>query len=120
MAGGIVHVPWYATAMRADRLEGVLVDVSGAALHYGATSWQVHRSRDDRYKLLQMISFESKEDFERWWAGPEMTDMRSITSGWWQVPVLYVWHDLCGFGQLGENGNGVPTTVPEPAADAVA
>ena len=121
MAGGFVHIPWYATALRGDRLEAVLLDTSAAALRYGATSWQVHRSRDDRYKLLQMVAFDSKEDFERWWAGREMVDMRVITSGWWQVPVLYVWHDLCGAGQIGDgNGNGVPEPAPEPSADAVA
>ena len=48
-----------------------------------------------------MIAFESKEDFERWWDGPEMVDMRVISSGWWQVPVLYAWHDLGGAGEIG-------------------
>ena len=68
MAAGLVHIPWYATALRADRLEPVLLDVSAASLRYGATWWQVHRSRDDRYKLLQVIAWDSKEDFDRWWA----------------------------------------------------
>ena len=120
MAGGLVHIPWYATALRADKLETVLLDISAASLRYGATWWQVHRSRDDRYKLLQVTAWESKEDFERWWAGHEMVDMRVITSGWWQVPTLYVWHDLCGAGEIGANGNGVSEPAPEPASDVVA
>jgi hypothetical protein len=120
MAAGLVHIPWYATALRADKLEAVLLDVSSASLRYGASWWQVHRSRDDRYKLLQVIAWESKEDFDRWWAGQEMVDMRVMTSGWWQVPTLYVWHDLCGAGEIGANGNGVPEPAPEPASDVVA
>ena len=116
---GVVHVPWYATALRADKLEAALLDVSAAALRYGASKWELHRSRDDRYKLLQMISFETKEDFERWWAGHEMVDMRTITSGWYQIPVLYVWHDVCGAGEIGPNDNGVSEPAPVPATDAV-
>lgn len=109
---GMVHVPWYATGLRDDKLEAALLDVSATALRYGATSWQLHRSRDDRYKMLQMIGFEAKEDFERWWNGQEMVDFRVITSGWWQVPVLYAWHDLCGAGAINGNG-GEPAAAPE-------
>ena len=120
MAGGFVHIPWYATALRGDKLEAVLLDI-GRRAALRRDRWQVHRSRDDRYKLLQIVAFDSKEDFERWWAGREMVDMRVITSGWWQVPVLYVWHDLCGAGEIGDgNGNGVPEPAPEPSADVVA
>ena len=68
-----------------------------------------------------MVAFDSKEDFERWWAGREMVDMRVITSGWWQVPVLYVWHDLCGAGEIGTaTATACREPAPEPAADVVA
>ena len=40
------------------------------ALRYGATRYRVYRSRDDRYKFLQMAEFESKVDWERYWYGP--------------------------------------------------
>jgi quinol monooxygenase YgiN len=97
---GVVHIPWYATGFRADRLEAALAEVAPAALRYGARSYAVHRSRDDRYKFIQMAEFEDKLDWERYWTGPEMTEFRVLTSSWYQVPVLYYWNDLVATGAL--------------------
>ena len=97
---GIVHIPWYATGFRAETLEAALADVTHTAQRYGATSWFVHRSRDDRYKFLQALEFESKTDFERWWHGQEMTDFRAMCSNWYQIPLLYVWHDVVTQGAV--------------------
>ena len=97
---GYVHIPWYATGFRAETLETALADVTHTAQRYGATSWFVHRSRDDRYKFLQVIEFESKSDFERWWHGQEMIEFRAICSNWYQIPLLYVWHDVVTQGKV--------------------
>ncbi len=97
---GVVHIPWYATGLRADRLEAALAGVAPVALRYGARSYAVHRSRDDRYKFVQMAEFEDKLDWERYWNGPEMTEFRVLTSSWYQVPVLYYWNDLVTAGAL--------------------
>ena len=53
-----------------------------------------------------MAEFEDKLDWERYWNGPEITDFRVLTSGWYQVPVLYVWNDVVTVGALNGNGNG--------------
>ena len=113
------HIPWYATGLRGDKLEAALLDATPTALRYGATSWTLYRSQDDRYKILQIVFFENKIDFERWWDGHEMRELRTITSGWWQVPLLYVPHDLVGHGAIepARNGNG-GSTAPEPAPAA--
>jgi hypothetical protein len=97
---GVVHIPWYATGFRADRFELALADVSAAALRYNARSHAVYRYRDDRYKFLQTAEFEDKHDFERYWYGHEMTDLRVLCSGWYQIPVLYGWTDLVVAGTL--------------------
>ena len=99
MAGTVV-VPWYATGFRADGLESALNEVAAAALRYGASSYAVYRSRDDRYKFQQLAAFEDKLDWERYWEGPEMTAFRVLHSGWYQVPVLYGWWDLTVGGQV--------------------
>ena len=65
-------------------------------LRYGATHYAVYRSRDDRYKFLQIADFKSKLEWERYWYGPEFDDVPggrlvlvprcpSCTSGttWW-------------------------------------
>ena len=97
---GVVHVPWYATGFRGDKLEAALADIAPIALRYGATSYSVFRGRDDRYKFLQTAAFESKADWERYWMGPEFIDFRVMTSSWYQVPVVYGWTDLIVSGGM--------------------
>lgn len=97
---GVVHIPWYATGFRGDRFEAALTEVSAAALRYNARSHGVYRYRDDRYKFLQFAEFEDKHDFERYWYGQEMTDLRVLCSGWFQVPVVYGWTDLVVSGTI--------------------
>jgi len=116
------HIGWYATGLRGAQMENTLADVTPTALRYGATGWSLHRSADDRYKFLQIVHFADKADFERWWHGHEMETFRVVTSGWWQVPVLYVPHDLIGSCYVEEApveiGNGVNAPEPEPVAEA--
>ncbi len=90
---GVVHIPWYATGFRGDSLAEAIAEGTAASIRYGATQYSVQRSRDDRYKILQMVWFESKSDWEAYWEGPEMIGLRTSCSGWFQIPVLYVWHD---------------------------
>jgi hypothetical protein len=103
---GCVHLPWYATGFRSDDLAAELDRISKISLRYGASSHIVYRSRDDRYKFLQVIDFDNKLDFERYWLGPELIDFRTNCQGWFQVPMVYVWHDVVVAG-----------TGPAPLAD---
>jgi hypothetical protein len=107
---GVVHIPWYATGLRHDKLAAALADVASVALRYGARSYSVYRYQDDRYKFLQTAEFDSKRDWERYWLGPEFTEFRVLCSSWYQVPVLYGWTDLVAAGTL----------EPEPVAHSTA
>jgi hypothetical protein len=100
MAAATVHIPWYATVFRGDKLAAALEEIAPVALRYGATDFAVYRSRDDAYKLLQFASFETKLDFERYWYGPEFSAFRTDTAGWYQVPVLYAWNVVIVAGSL--------------------
>jgi hypothetical protein len=97
---GVVHIPWYATVFRGDKLEGLLEDIAPVALRYGASSYFLHRNRDDRYKFLQTATFESKSDWDRYWNGPEFVHFRVAASSYYQVPVLYSWNDVVIEGYL--------------------
>ncbi len=97
---GCVHIPWYATTFRGDKLEVALGEIAPVALRYGATDYRVYRARDDIYKFIQMATFETKVDWERFWYSEEFADWRATYSSWYQVPVLYVWHDLVLQGSL--------------------
>jgi quinol monooxygenase YgiN len=97
---GIVHVPWYATVFRGDKLEAAVTAIAPIALRYGATSYAVHRNRDDAYKLLQLATFEDKTDWDRYWMGPEFTRFRAANQSLYQVPALYSWADVVVEGYL--------------------
>jgi hypothetical protein len=100
VAQGIVHIPWYATVFRGEKFAIALQEIAPVALRYGATDFAVHRSRDDQYRFLQMASFETKLDFERYWYGEEFITFRADYASWFQVPVLYVWQDVIIAGSL--------------------
>ena len=99
--GGTVHIPWYATLFRGDKFRLALLEIAPVALRYGATDWQVYRSYDDQYKFLQTATFHDKLDWERYWLGEEFIGWRADYSSWYQVPVLYGFHELVGKGELG-------------------
>ena len=99
-----VIVPWYATGFRADDFEKDLGEVAATALRYGASSYAVYRSCDDRYRFQQLAAFQEHLDWERFWDGPEMTYFRARHSSWYQVPVLYGWWDLAASGALAPVG----------------
>jgi hypothetical protein len=97
---GSVHIAWYATGFRADKLAAALTEIVAVAPRYGATHYAIYRSRDDRYKFLMVVDFESKLDWDRYWHGPEFLAMRTTSSSWYQIPLQYVWHDVVTVGGL--------------------
>jgi hypothetical protein len=111
---GVVHIPWYATIGRQDALAADVVAAAPLAMRYGATQYSVHRSDDDRYKILQMVWFESKDDWYRYWDGPEMIELRRRNAGQYQVPLLYVWHEEIAAGALGPEVPLEPEPAPGP------
>jgi hypothetical protein len=113
---GLVQVPWYATVLRQEELAIEICNAARLALRYGATQYSVQRSRDDRYRIIQMAWFEDKNDWYRYWEGPEMTEFRRRNSGRYQIPVTYVWYDELASGALGPEVllSEAPPLEPEP------
>lgn len=106
----VVHIPWYATTFRGDKLEAALAEIAPVALRYGATSYAVYRYADDRYKFLQVAEFESKSDWEQYWEGPDFIDWRIANQSYYQVPVVY------GMTDLIVSGTGNPEAAPAGVA----
>jgi quinol monooxygenase YgiN len=102
MAGGVVHLPFYATGFRGDDMQAALERIAPISTKYGATRYEVFRSRDDRYKFLLSVDFDDKRDWDAYWFGPEFTEMRAACSGWYQVPLLYVWNDVVARAEVRE------------------
>lgn len=114
---GVVHIPWYATLFRGDKLAAAVAEVSEASIRYGATQYRVHRSRDDAYRITQMVWFASRLDWQRYWEGPEMVAFRAEYSGKYQVPVLYVWHDEIVCDEIvAAPAEAAPAAAATPAA----
>jgi hypothetical protein len=111
---GVVHVQWYATLFRKDSFAESVAEAAPISLRYGATQYTVHRSRDDRYRILQMMWFDSEADWYRYWEGPEMVEFRRRYSGRYQVPIAYIWHDELAGGALGPEIPLEPAPEPEP------
>ena len=121
---GLVQIQWYATVLRQEDLAAeISLAAAPVALRYGATKYSVQRSRDDRYKIIQMAWFEEKNDWYRYWESPEMIEFRRRNSGRYQIPVSYVWYDELAAGELGPQiplPQAPPEPEPEPAPEAVA
>ena len=111
MAAGVVHLPVYATGFRGDDIEAALQQIAPISTRYGATKYEVFRSRDDRYKFLMAVDFEDKTDWDAYWFGPEFTEMRAACSGWYQVPLLYVWNDRVAGGAVREEATADAASV---------
>ena len=95
-----VHIPWYATAFRPDKLELALGEIAPVAIKYGASHYAVYRSQEDRYKFVQIADFKTKAEWIAYWDGPEFQRFRAVHSGWYQVPVLYAPQDLTAEGSM--------------------
>lgn len=117
---GVVHIPWYATVLRQEDFAAKVAEVAPIALRYGATRFAVHRSLDDRYKILQMSWFDSEADWYRYWDGPDMIRFRTDNLGHFQIPVVYVWHEELTTGELVLNGATEPVPAPAPIPQVTA
>jgi hypothetical protein len=111
----LMVVSWYATVLRQSSFAVDVAAVAPTALRYGATQYRVHVSNDDRYKITQMSWFARKEDWYRYWDGPEMIEFRARNMGHYQIPITYAWADEIAVGALGP---AVPTSEREPAPPA--
>jgi hypothetical protein len=107
----LVVVSWYATVLRQRSFAADVAAVAPVALRYGATQYQVHVSDDDRYKITQMSWFARKDDWYRYWDGPELIEFRARNMGHFQIPIVYAWADEIAAGSLGPE---VPLREPEP------
>ncbi len=114
-AGGIIHIPWYATIMRGDRFEDALRGIAPVALRYRALDFEVQRSREDPYRFRQTATFEDTADFYAYWEGPEFIDFRTRYTSWFHVPIIYEWWSRSQRGAMEENGgNGNGGGVEAP------
>jgi hypothetical protein len=123
MAKGVVHIQWYATLFRGDMFADAVAEIAApVSLQYGAKRYTVQRSQDDAYRILQQVWFSSKDDWYRYWEGPEMREFRARYAGKFQVPIVYVWYDEYSAGGAAPESvtpeDLAPAPDPEPSSAA--
>ena len=102
----VVFILWHANPFRGDKFEDAWRPHAQSVLDFGATSWAFFRSKDDPLDFIQLASFESKLDFERYWYSEEISEARAEASGYYQVPVLPQWLRVVDAGEL--------SSLPQP------
>ena len=110
---GVVHIPWYATVWRGGPPRGgARPDRAARAAPRRDRVRGATARATTRYKLLQMAWFESKLDWQRYWDGPDFVAWRAEYSSFYQVPILYVWHDtVLSAGSRSRTGRDVARTA---------
>ena len=123
---GVVHIAWYATVFRNQSFGDAVAKISPLSLRYGATKYAVHRDLDDRYKIRQMLWFDSHDDWYKFWESPELIEFRARYTSHYQIPIVYSWAEELATGEVGpsveQNGvgnGGVPTPNPDLEPHAV-
>ena len=96
----VVTILWHANPFRGDKFEDAWRPVAAAALDYGATFWAFWRSKDDPLDFIQIASFRSKIEFERYWYSEEISEARAEAMGLFQVPVLPIWLRAVDAGEI--------------------
>ena len=98
----VVTIPWHATPFRGDKFEDAWRPAAAAALDYGASSWAFLRSTDDPLEFTQIAIFEDKKQWERYWYSEEISEARAEASGYYEVPILPIWHRVVDTGGVRE------------------
>ena len=96
----VVTILWHAVPFRGDKFEDAWRPAAAAALDYGATYWAFMRSKDDPLDFIQLAAFRDKTEFERYWYSEEISEARAEAHGMYEVPLLPVWFQVKGAGEL--------------------
>ena len=92
----VTYIDWHVTPFRSDNFLEVWQPAAARALAFGATSWSLTRNIEDPLHIRQSATWQSREDFERYWYSDEITAARQEAMNFYAKPVLPVWHSLVG------------------------
>ncbi len=87
-------INWHINPFRADRWYAIWMPALERAPSFGARSFSLTRSEDDHLHFLQTTVWESRADFDRFWASDEVSEAREAAFNYFNKPVYPVWHML--------------------------
>ena len=94
MALEVCNIDWRVTPFRADRWFAIWEPAAARALSFGAKDWSITRDTDDPQHFRQSSTWESREDFERYWYSDEIQAIREQAMAYFHKPLLPNWHTL--------------------------
>lgn len=94
MAAEVCDLDWHIVPFRADRWYELWHPAAARMPAFGATSWSLTRSIDDRLAFRQSAVWSSRSDFERYWYSDEIEAAREEIIDLYDKPLLPSWHTL--------------------------
>jgi hypothetical protein len=94
MAAEVCDLDWHIVPFRADRWYELWHPAAERMPAFGATSWSLTRSIDDRLAFRQSAVWTSRTDFERYWYSDEIEAARDEIIDLYDKPLLPTWHTL--------------------------
>jgi hypothetical protein len=95
----VVQLRWVANPFRGDRFAEGWLPAAEAVVDYGATAWGFYRAMDGRLDFLQTATFPAKAHWERYWYSEQISEIRALLAGTYQVPLLPSFHEVLGEGR---------------------
>lgn len=92
----VCYIDWHVTPFRVDRFLEIWRPAAARALAFGASSWSLTRSVDDPQHVRQTATWESRDDFDRYWYSDETAAAREEAVNYYGKPVSPTWHSLVG------------------------
>ncbi len=87
-------IDWHIHPFRADRWYAAWKPALERAGSFGAKSWSLTRSEEDPLHFRQTTVWESRADFDRYWASDEISTAREEALNYFNKPLLPGWHQL--------------------------
>jgi hypothetical protein len=94
MAAEVCDLDWHIVPFRADRWYELWQPAAARMPAFGASSWSLTRSIDDRLAFRQSAVWNSRADFERYWYSDEIEAARNAIIDLYDKPLLPAWHTL--------------------------
>ena len=83
---------WHVNPFRADRWYAIWRPALERAGAFGAKRTMLTRSEEDHLHFVQTTVWESRDDFERFWASDEVSRAREDAINYYNKPLAYAWH----------------------------
>jgi heme-degrading monooxygenase HmoA len=112
MAEHVNFIEWRVHPFRSDRWLEAWSPALDRALAFGAKRAFLTRNYEDRLHFRQVTVWDSREDFERYWASDEIEALRQAALNYFNKPLLPVWHTM----EIDLAAGGDKAQEPEPAA----